>query len=171
MRHLPYLKVVLLVLSIVLGGGAQAGTDSGRILRIDPKTGTLTLTKGRPYVTYRFRISMEVSLNGQPAKISQLVPGLQVTIESNEPGIASRITANGALEVVSPRTSVKPVSVGLVDLNSATAAELEDLPGIGPVLVDAIIKARPFSSVQDLGRVKGVGPKTIEKLKPFVKVN
>ncbi|MFW2514603.1 helix-hairpin-helix domain-containing protein [Demequina sp. SO4-13] len=48
-----------------------------------------------------------------------------------------------------------------VDLNSATAEELEELPGIGPVLASRIVADRdaqgPFSSVEDLARVSGVG--------------
>jgi|GEM_PF-1174835 len=166
-----YLFSSLCLVTILLGGSAHAGTDTGRLLRIDPRTGTLTLTKGRPYVTYHFRDTVEVSLNGQPAKVAQLVPGLQVRIETNEPGIANRIQADGQLQIITPPTSPKQSSEGLINLNTATPAELDDLPGVGPVLVEAIIRGRPFSSVGDLGRVKGIGPQTLKKLAPFVKVN
>lgn len=61
-----------------------------------------------------------------------------------------------------------------VDLNSATEAQLQQLPGIGPTRAKAIVEDRnqhgPFASVEDLGRVKGIGEKTIVELKPLVTV-
>jgi competence protein ComEA len=57
-----------------------------------------------------------------------------------------------------------------VDLNSATAAELEAVKGIGAAKAKAIIdyreKSGPFKSVDDLKGVKGFGAKTIDKLRP-----
>jgi competence protein ComEA len=60
-----------------------------------------------------------------------------------------------------------------LDLNRATQAELQRLPGIGPKLSQRILDARakkPFRSVEDLRRVPGIGPKTLERLRPHVVV-
>jgi competence protein ComEA len=57
-----------------------------------------------------------------------------------------------------------------VNLNTADAAELEDLPGIGPAHAKAIIEARPFKSVDDLDRVKGLGKARIDALKDLVTI-
>jgi competence protein ComEA len=63
---------------------------------------------------------------------------------------------------------------GPVDLNRASAADLEALPGIGPALAQAIIDHRsqhgPFRSVDDLADVRGIGPAKMEQLRPLVKV-
>ncbi len=57
-----------------------------------------------------------------------------------------------------------------IDLNSAKEVELERLPGIGPATSKAIIEARPFKSVDDLVRVKGLTEAKIAELKDSVKV-
>lgn len=53
----------------------------------------------------------------------------------------------------------------LIDINTASIQQLDQLTGIGPKYAQGIIDARPFSSVDDLDRVKGIGPKTVEKIK------
>lgn len=68
--------------------------------------------------------------------------------------------------------SVTPPGEGirLVNVNSASAAELETLPGIGPSKAAAIIANRPYSSIDDLDRVPGIGPATLEQLRDRVTV-
>ncbi len=62
----------------------------------------------------------------------------------------------------------------LVDLNSATADELESLPGIGAVLAQRVIDYRKsvgrFLAVEDLREVKGIGSKTFDRIKALVTV-
>jgi len=61
-----------------------------------------------------------------------------------------------------------------IDLNKASQEELETLPRVGPKTAENIIAYRNqhgfFLKVSDLEKVKGLGPKTIEKMVPFVKV-
>ena len=64
--------------------------------------------------------------------------------------------------------------ISTVEINSASALELELLPGIGPGLAQRLVEDRrdrgPFRGIQDMDRVPGIGPRTIERLRPFVAV-
>ena len=53
-----------------------------------------------------------------------------------------------------------------IDPNTATQQHLESLPTIGPVLAARIVKGRPYQGVEDLLRVRGIGPKTLATIKP-----
>jgi competence protein ComEA len=61
-----------------------------------------------------------------------------------------------------------------IDLNRASAADLDSLPGIGPSLAQAIVDYRTqhgqFRSVEDLADVRGIGPAKLEQLRPLVRV-
>ncbi|MFP4493440.1 MAG: helix-hairpin-helix domain-containing protein [Puniceicoccaceae bacterium] len=59
-----------------------------------------------------------------------------------------------------------------INVNTAPSAELERLPGVGPVIAGRIIEERersPFQSAGDLGRVRGIGPESIETIAPFIR--
>ncbi|MCD7845363.1 MAG: helix-hairpin-helix domain-containing protein [Oscillospiraceae bacterium] len=63
-------------------------------------------------------------------------------------------------------------TAALLDINTATAEELEALPGIGPVLAERIIAWReengPFTSQEDVLDVQGIGQATYEKIEPYI---
>ena len=60
-----------------------------------------------------------------------------------------------------------------VDLNTADWPELVQLPGIGPILARRIVESRqtdgPFLDHEDLQRVRGIGPKTLETIQPYLR--
>lgn len=68
--------------------------------------------------------------------------------------------------------AAKPQPTGKVNINSATAQQLEALPGVGPKLAARIVeyrqKAGGFKSAQELMNVKGIGEKNFEKIHAFV---
>ena len=64
----------------------------------------------------------------------------------------------------------KRIAAGPLDLNKASLEKLESLPGIGPETAKAIVKGRPYESIEDLDKVKGIGPATIDKLRERVVV-
>ena len=84
-----------------------------------------------------------------------------------------------------PRTqSVAPVHAvsveeleraGTINVNAASASELDELPGIGPALAAAIIEYReehgPFESAEELMEVYGIGEATLEGMRPYLRLD
>jgi hypothetical protein len=68
------------------------------------------------------------------------------------------------------QTEQKTASATPVDLNTATQADLEALPGVGPATAKKIIAGRPYTAVADLAKA-GVTKATIEKITPLVTVS
>ena len=81
--------------------------------------------------------------------------------------VESRVSAG-----VAPATA-SGTAVATVDLNQAGPAELDALPGIGPVLAARILRHRsehgPFHAVEDLLAVPGIGPRLYERLRPYLR--
>ncbi|HEX6961952.1 MAG TPA: helix-hairpin-helix domain-containing protein [Lacipirellula sp.] len=59
-----------------------------------------------------------------------------------------------------------------VDVNHAEWPELIQLPGIGPTLAQRLVEVReqngPFRDIEELSRVRGLGPRTLERIKPYL---
>jgi len=77
--------------------------------------------------------------------------------------------------VAPPASGAVGSAGGLVNLNVADATQLDTLPGVGPATAAKIVADReangPFASVDDLGRVSGIGPKRLDDLRELVTVN
>lgn len=90
--------------------------------------------------------------------------------DGNDPG-----TARGSIPDTEVRAQGEALLLmpGLVDLNTATAADLESLPEIGPVKAASIVAYRekhgPFLRPADLESVSGIGDKTVEAIRPFLR--
>jgi competence protein ComEA len=59
-------------------------------------------------------------------------------------------------------------TAGVIDIDTTSVAELEALRGIRPVIARRIIEGRPYRAVDDLERVKGIGKKRMEEIRPLV---
>ncbi len=59
----------------------------------------------------------------------------------------------------------------LVNLNTAEREELMTLPGVGPAIADRILESRPFSSIDDLRRVSGIGSNFVEGIRTRITLN
>jgi competence protein ComEA len=77
-------------------------------------------------------------------------------------------------EVSVPSASMGGTGGGLVDINAASIAELEGLPGIGPTLAQAVVDYReangPFGSVGEIMEVQGIGQGVFEKIRELITV-
>jgi competence protein ComEA len=84
------------------------------------------------------------------------------------------VPREGQEGVAPPPVSGGAVAGGLVNVNTATATELEELPGIGEVIAQAIVDYRtengPFASVDQLLDVSGIGDATLEDIRDLVSV-
>jgi len=121
------------------------------------------------------------------ARVKDLVlaaGGLAPDADAERINLAERLADGGHVHV--PRQGqAQPESVGaaeaaapgqstLVNVNTAAAAELDELPGIGQAIAERIVEYRgangPFKTVEDLRNVKGIGPALFSKIAPLVTV-
>jgi DNA uptake protein ComE-like DNA-binding protein len=81
---------------------------------------------------------------------------------------APRVDAKaGSAPILAP-TPVKPIKpVPKIELNTATAAQLQDTLGLGPLMAKQVIANRPYASIDDLKKV-GLSPSMIAKIQPLV---
>ncbi len=79
-----------------------------------------------------------------------------------------------ARQTPAQEAAAKTASGSLINLNSATAAELEKLPGVGPAMSARILEYRQksggFKKIEELMNVKGIGEKSFLKLKALVTI-
>lgn len=91
--------------------------------------------------------------------------------------VALAMLTMSAVPTVRAENAARPVteqaakSPGVVNINEASPEQLERLPGIGPSRAQAIVnfrKTHPFKKIEDLQRIKGLGKKTWNRLRPMI---
>ena len=90
------------------------------------------------------------------------------TTEPIEAGMA-RVDSTSSTASERPRKA--STTIHRLSVNTASASQLESLPGVGPATAKSIIAERsrsPFRTVDDLSRVRGIGPKKLEKMRPYI---
>lgn len=105
-----------------------------------------------------------------PARLASLKPLVEAGPEAADQPRSEKPVSSPATKKTAAKGSdlTQPI-----DINRATVAELQRLPGVGPKTAERIVEERqkkPFASVDDLRRVPRIGPKTLERLRPLVTV-
>ena len=99
-----------------------------------------------------------------------LVDGIQVLVPRRVPVPAADVPADET-DAAAPGAAIAGLG-SKVSLATATAAELDELPGVGPVTAQKILDYRtehgPFRSVDDLDAVPGIGPTRVGQLRDLV---
>jgi competence protein ComEA len=168
---------VMAALVLLTGVAIQAQTAPQKKTTAKEKAATVDLNKATAE-------ELEELPGVGPATAKKIVAGRPYTKVDDlaKAGIAARVITSIRSKVhVTESTAAKSKtkSAGTsepttksekVNLNTADAAALEELPGIGPAHAKAIIAARPFKSVDELASVRGVGKSRSDALKDLVTV-
>ncbi len=168
---------VIAVLLAVLAGGIAAlvvgeGSSGGIEITMPPDDGEI-----------RVHVAGAVAREGvydlrrgdRVIEAVEAAGGLLADADTGSLNMAARLSDGERIDI--PRVSAVPVPAATpapLDLNRATADELEALPGIGPRRAQAILDYRTvsggFGRVEDLLLVEGIGAATLEALRPLVVV-
>ena len=122
------------------------------------------IIKARPFKT----VADLKKLDEIPARLyDEIAPRLTVSEPTSTPKkAATRAMTKGGAPKAKATVKEATAVVGKVDLNTATADELQELPSIGPARAEAIIKARPFKAVDDLKKVEDVPARVYNEIEP-----
>lgn len=159
------------------GSKIDVNTADATALEQLPGVGPVTaraIVAGRPYASVD---DLERVPGIGPGKLAELRDQVTVSARSADrrattvkPSAAPATARTREDRPLEPTGRTAATPTGRINLNTATRAELEALPEIGPVKAQAIIDARPFSSVEDVMRVKGIKEGTFEVIKDRISV-
>lgn len=119
------------------------------------------IVAGRPYAAVG-----DLSKAGVSAKVIQ---GITPLVVVGTPSAAAPAAKAGKAPKTTPSSTAGAASSTPIDLNTATEAQLEALPGVGPSTAKKIMAGRPYSAVGDLSKA-GVSAKTVTAITPLVTV-
>ena len=100
---------------------------------------------------------------------------LETGEEDNAPAASGSDRIPASTDEITGAVPTNSAASTLININTASAVDLETLPGIGPKTAEAIIAYRdangPFATIEAITEVKGIGPATLEKLRTLITVN
>lgn len=129
---------------------------------------------GPSYIADLRRVNLAAPLrDGDRVVIPRIIqPTFPLVVEKMRPGTAARPPTPQLPVVVGTPVAGEPP--GAVNVNIATAEDLERLPGVGPVLARRIVEFREarglFRRLEDLLEVEGIGAKLFHRIRPLVRL-
>jgi len=143
-----------LLFAIVVGGGIKIYQSHSRM--------AMQVIQSEP------ADEIEKKIQAKAAQIDSLLQARPITFRKDKFSIDKGGLDSSSSAVVLANRNLS------IEINSATVAELEQLPQIGPVLADRIVKHRnvygEFKTIEDLTKVKGIGEKKFNQIKPYIYV-
>ena len=143
-----------------------------RLPGIGPRTAAAIVREREAHGPFRGPDDLARVQGVGPATVQRLLPHLRIEPHPAAPAAPGRRGPGSGPE---GRSDSRPTTSGKapVDVNRADVIALQGLPGVGPALARRIVEARNerlFSSVEDLIRVRGIGPATLVRLRGLVTV-
>ena len=180
-------QVILIVATLAaLAGGAtflvRQSSSGGEIEILLPTAAPAVEIDARVYVSGAVRTPgvYAVDEGDRLADVIELAGGATDEADLAAVNLAVRVRDEDHLYIPRQGESFRPqrsqgvTGSGKMDINSATARELQALPGIGEVRSESIIRYRgangPFSSVEDLLGVRGIGAATLDAIRDLIEV-
>jgi competence protein ComEA len=124
----------------------------------------------------RGRVNLAALLEDGQQVVIPFISVVSPPVPSASPpgGLAVPTAQMGGARPASPAATPAPPAGGLVNINTASEAELQTVRGIGPAIAGRIVAYRLqngfYESLEDLLNVQGIATKTLEKLRPFLTV-
>lgn len=200
-QYLPLLAIALFTAFSMTGSFAQttnttpgakakpaASVDvnsaDSKTLQTLPGIGSATAKRiidGRPYQTVADLAKVKGLTAAKLNAIKdRLVFGPAVTAPSTNAAVPAKVkvAATNAVtgRTATPKAAASTLAPGqMVNINTASAADLDKVPGIGPVKAQAMVHYRAqngnFKTIEDIQKVKGIKSATFAKIKAYIKVN
>ncbi|HLL48417.1 MAG TPA: helix-hairpin-helix domain-containing protein, partial [Longimicrobiaceae bacterium] len=142
-----------------------SATELERLPRVGPGLAARIVARRESAGPFRTLADLDSVPGVGPALLAQVAPHLALA-----PAPPASRAAGGRRASAAPAATA--TASGTLDLNTATAAQLEALPGIGPALAERIVSRRAahgrFRAPSELDDVPGIGKKALERILPLV---